>query len=71
MATTQNQKNAQEERNRPAMKKSYIPPKVEVQRILLEGTIAASAPKQAITVKDWEGDPNPSSNTSNDMWIPI
>ena len=46
-------------------KKSYIPPKVEVTRVILENVIAAS-PVPKVNLQDWEvSDENDPGNSSD------
>ena len=45
-------------------KKSYIPPKVEVTRVILETVIAAS-PVQKVNLQDWDNDPDVSSSNAD------
>ena len=45
-------------------KMSYIPPKVEVTRVVLEKVFAAS-PVQKVNLKDWEYDNNLNDPSNN------
>ena len=51
-------------------KKFYVPPKVEVTQVILEGVITAS-PIHSVEVKDWEyeGLENPENHA--DIWLPF
>jgi hypothetical protein len=55
------------------MKVQYVPPKVEVHRVVLEKGIASTTSATPSTnVLEWEPDPNPQSADNRDeAWFPI
>ncbi|MDR1526513.1 MAG: hypothetical protein LBS46_02445 [Dysgonamonadaceae bacterium] len=54
------------------MKMTYIPPKVVVHRVILEKGIASTtSPAQAVTVEEWEPDPDAGNNGNESVWLPF
>jgi len=52
-------------------KEVYVPPTVEVARVVLERNIAVHSPIQEVNLEDWSyDDPNDVSNNA-DIWLDI
>ena len=50
-------------------KKFYVPPTLEVQRIMWEGDIAVQSPVQKVDLKDWENEGPEVSDNNADIWL--
>ena len=48
----------------------YVPPKVEVNPVVLEGNIAQNSPIMKIDMEDWEPD-EPVTPDTGDIYLPI
>ena len=50
--------------------KQYLPPKIEVSPVVLEGNIALQSPELHITANDWETNEMVAPDTG-DIYLPI
>ena len=50
-------------------KMTYVPPTIEVTRVVLEGNIAVQSVAKTIELKQWESDPEAGINDSADIWV--
>jgi len=47
----------------------YVPPTVVVTRVVLEGNIATVSVTKKVDVMKWVDDPEPNTNTNDDIWV--
>jgi hypothetical protein len=46
----------------------YVPPTVEITKVVLEAVIAAS-PIHGVELQGWKDDPDPGPDNNSDIWL--